>query len=197
MAVTLCHRLHKPNHVIFLSNCIPGKGYRIYLVLLIDPNGRHSVDHAADDGMVAVIGINGMTFSGHGTLGHGQVLFLVIGVEHRLIMPIWIVFTKGVTNYITFALTHGERMIGGYEVLVVLEGENTAVLQYIGDIQQVDVIIPLADAVGPMVYVIDKIDVKGVPLAVFPVAHAPLGLHAGNKVVITVGNDFRGKGAIW
>ena len=87
-------------------------------------------------------------------------------------------------------------MTGRYEVLVVLEGENTAVFQYVRNIKQVDVIVPLADAVGPVIHVIDEIHMQGVPLAVFPIAHTPLGLDTRHEVVVTVRNDFGGKSAV-
>ena len=87
-------------------------------------------------------------------------------------------------------------MIGRDEVMEVLKREDATVFQHIGDIEKVDVIVPLADAVSPVVHVIDEIDMQRVPLAVFPVTHAPLRLHTGNKVVITVGNDLTGKRAV-
>ena len=48
----------------------------INLTLLIDPDGWQSVDTAADNGVVAVIGIDGLALTRLGSYGHGQVFLL-------------------------------------------------------------------------------------------------------------------------
>ena len=79
------------------------------------------------------------------------------------------------SNNITFSLTHRHAFAGGIEVLAVFKRENTAVSQDVGVVKQEDVVVPFADAVGPVVHVIDEIHVQGVPLAVFPITNAVFG----------------------
>ena len=102
-------------------------------------------------------------------------------------MTITIIVTEAITDNIALAFTHSECMVVGDEVMEILKREDAAVLQHIGNIQQIDIIIPFANAVGPVIHIIDKIDMQGVPFSVFPITHATLAMGSRRKIVFTFG----------
>ena len=82
------------------------------------------------------------------------------------------------------------------KAFATLNGKNTTILQHIRIVKQINVVVPLAHAIDPVIHVVDKIDVKRVPLAILPVTHTIFRLHPTHKVVVTIRNNFGGISAI-
>ena len=98
----------------------------------------------------------------------------MLGIEQRVLVQVLVIGVVS-THHIATALTHRHAFAGRNEVFAVFKRENTAVSQDVGVVKQEDVVVPFADAVGPVVHVIDEIHVQGVPLAVFPITNAVFG----------------------
>ena len=120
----------------------------------------------------------------------------MLGVEH------WQEFTIRVigdfmSHHIALALAHRKGFFGRKKAFCIFNAEDAAVLQHMRVVKQVDVRVPLANTVNPVIDILDKIDMQRVPLAVFPVSHSFILVGARDEVVAFFGDNLACKGAIW
>ena len=147
-------------------------GQRQNLQLLVVPDHRSVVDTATNECVYHIVGINAVALSRLGSWRHRQKLCrvsaLVLGVEHGQENKSLIIDLIG-TDHIALALAHGQCLSSRSKAFATLNGKNTTILQHIRIVKQINVVVPLANAINPVVDILDKVDVQGVPLAILPV----------------------------
>ena len=143
----------------------------------------------AHDSVIGVIGIDCSSVATHIVAWFGKdslgIAALVLIVEHGIVRQIIIAMIFHSCE-ITFAIAHSKTPTRGIKILTIVKWENTAVFQNEWIVKEIDIIVPLGNTLRLVFYIINKIKVQRVPLAVFPVTHFTLGVFTRDKIVITV-----------